>query len=105
MKGLKGLFSTPPTLALIQHSPQARPGSIWLVSADDGLHIWGRVEAEEDGFRWPRQRSEMLSSDHIEVWLAASTEVKMPTIGWGNQFGTKGLASLKDCEEQNDMKG
>ncbi len=99
----KGIFLTPPTMTLIPHSPQAHPGSIWLRSSDDGLHIWGRVEADEDSFRLPQQKSEMLSSDHIELWLAASPEVPMPTIGWGHQFGTEKLDSLKDCAA--DIRG
>jgi len=92
-----GVYTTSPTLTLIAHSPQAHPGRIWLRSTQEGLHIWGRVEADQQGFRWPRQKSEMLSSDHIEVWLAASPDVPMPPVGWGNQFGTTELATVKDC--------
>ena len=29
----------------------------------------------------------------------------MPTIGWGNQFGTEELGGLKDCAGQNDNSG
>jgi len=100
----QNIYATPPTLSLIPHSPQAHSGNIWLRSADDGLHIWGKVEADEQGFHWPQQKSEMLSSDHIEVSLATSTAVPMPEIGWGNQFGTTQLASLKDCANQTDPR-
>jgi hypothetical protein len=98
----QNIYATPPSLTLIPHSPQAHNGNIWLRSADDGLHIWGKVEADEQGFHWPQQKSEMLSSDHIEVWLATSLEVPMPEIGWGNQFGTTELGSLNDCASQVD---
>jgi len=93
----RGVYATPPSLTLIPHSAQAHPGRIWIRSTGEGLHLFGRVEADADGFRWPKQKSEMLSSDHVEVWLAASPEVSMPLIGWGNQFGTTELTSVKDC--------
>lgn len=93
----QGIFATPPTLALIPHSPQAHPGDIWLRSTDDGLHIWGRVQADQEGFHWPQQKSEMLAGDHIEVWLAASPDVPMPPIGWGSQFGKTELKGREDC--------
>jgi hypothetical protein len=98
----QNIYTTPPSLTLIAHSPQAHNGNIWLRSADDGLHIWGKVEADEQGFHWPQQKSEMLASDHIEVWLATSPEVPMPEIGWGDQFGTAELGSLKDCASKVD---
>jgi hypothetical protein len=101
----QGIYATPPTLTLAPHSAQAHPGSIWVRSSDDGLNIWGRVQANEEGFRWPAQKSEMLSSDHVEVWLATSSGVSMPAIGWGNQFGTIKLASLKNCADENDENG
>lgn len=96
------IYATPPSLSLITRGPQAHSGMIWLRSADDGLHVWGKVDADEQGFHWPQQKSEMLSSDHIEVWLATSPEVSMPRIGWGNQFGAQELGSVKDCAEQAD---
>jgi hypothetical protein len=91
------IYDTPPTMTLVPHSPQAHPGKIWLVATDSGLHVWGKVEAGEQGFHWPEEQSEMLSSDHIEVWLATEPEVQMPQIGWGNQFGQIKLDSAKDC--------
>ena len=96
------IYATPPTLNLLPHSPQAHDGKIWLRSADDGLHVWGKVEADEQSFHWPQQKSEMLSSDHIEVWLATSPDVSVPEIGYGNQFGAQELGSIKDCAEQAD---
>jgi hypothetical protein len=96
------IYTTPPSLTLITHGTQGHNGKIWLRSADDGLHVWGKVEADEQGFHWPQQKSEMLSSDHIEVWLATSLDASMPVIGWGNQFGAQELGSVKDCAKQAD---
>lgn len=96
------IYATPPSLPLITRGSQPHSGAIWLRSTDDGLHVWGKIEADEKGFHWPQQKSEMLSSDHIEVWLATSPEVSMRPIGWGNQFGATELASLKDCADQVD---
>jgi hypothetical protein len=101
----KDIYATPPTLPLIPQSPQAHPGNVWLRSSEEGLDIWGKVEADANGFRWPRQKSEMLSSDHIEIWLAASPDVLMPAIAWGNQFGVTKLDSVKDCNSETDMRG
>jgi hypothetical protein len=93
------VYATPPTLTLIPHSPQAHPGDVWLRSTDDGLHVWVRVQADGE-FQLPQQKSEMLSSDHMEVWLATSADVTMPAIGWGNHGGTTTLDSPKDCEDE-----
>jgi hypothetical protein len=101
---LQGIFATPPTLTLIPHSPQAHPGDIWLRSTDDGLHIWGRVQADEAALHWPQQKSEMLASDHIEIWLAASPDVPMPTIGWGNQFGATELRDREACMSDDNFR-
>ena len=101
----KDIYTDSPTLPLILHSPQAHPGNVWLRSSEKGLDIWGKVDADEKGFRWPRQKSEMLSSDHIEIWLAASPDVLMPVIGWGNQFGVTELDSAKDCSKESDATG
>jgi hypothetical protein len=96
------IYATPPSVTLIPQSTEAHSGQIWLRSTDDGLHVWGKVDADEKGFHWPQQKSEMLSSDHIEIWLAASPDVSIPGIGWGNQFGPTELGSLKDCADQVD---
>lgn len=93
----QGIYAAPPTFVLIPRSPRAHPGSIWLRSTENGLHIFGRIQASDENFRWPRQKSEVLTSDHVEVWLAASPDVTMPQIGWGNQFGANELASARDC--------
>jgi hypothetical protein len=105
VKVAQNIYASPPTLALIPHSPQAHPGNVWVRATDDGLVVWGKVQVDQKDLRWPQQKSEMLSSDHVEVWLATSPEVPMPTMGWGNQFGTEELGSLKDCAGQTDNSG
>jgi hypothetical protein len=101
-RAFQDIYATPPTLPLTGKSPEAHRGNVWLRSTDEGLHIWGKVERGEQEIQWPRQRSEMLSSDHVEVWLAASTDPAMPTVGWGNQFGMSELKSAQDCAGEGD---
>ena len=96
------IYSAPPTLPLIPNSPQAHHGNVWLRTTEDGLHIWGKVDRDDQEIRWAQQKSEILSSDHVEVWLAAATEVAMPAIGWGNQFGMDYLKSQEDCADVTD---
>lgn len=96
------IYATPPSVTLVASSPQAHNGKVWLRSSPDGLHVWGRVEADEQGFSWPRQKSEMLSGDHVEVWLATTPQVPMPPFGWGNQFGPTFLQTRDDCADERD---
>src|ERR1700689_5344685 len=74
------IYTLPPTMLLIPTAPGAHPGKVWVRSSDEGLNIWGRVQVDDDDLHWPKQKSEMLSSDHIELWLSASPEVEMPAI-------------------------
>src|ERR1700751_4501610 len=73
------IYSTPPTLPLIPSSPQARQGNVWLRTTEDGLHIWGKVDRGDQEIRWARQKSEIVTSDHVEGWIAALTEGGRPT--------------------------
>ena len=97
LPGQSDFWNTPPTLTLVPHSPQSHPGKIWLETTDEGLHIWGQVQADDHGLPSPQDNSAPLSSDHVEVWLSGSPAVSMPAIGWGNQFGPKNLTSPADC--------
>ena len=90
-------FDDPPTFELVPSSAQAHTGKVWVRAADNGLLILARIDAPEQGFRWPEQKSQMLGSDHVEVWLASSADVPMPAVGWGNQFGQSTLKSAADC--------
>ena len=102
---ISSIYSTPRTFTLVPGSAQAHAGKVWLRWTDEGLRIWGEVQAGNEGFRWPEQKSEMLSSDHVEVWLAASREVAMPAVGWGNQFGESTLAKPEDCAKDGEKPG
>ena len=99
------IHSLPATMNLIPTAPDAHPGKIWVRSTDEGLNIWGQVQMNDNGLHWPNQKSEMLSSDHVEVWLSASPEVEMPPIGYGNQFGENDLKGAADCEPLENGAG
>ncbi len=99
----QAIYSTPPTLALTAKGPNAHPGSVWLRSTDDGLHVWVKVQTGDQAVQWPKQKSEMLASDHVEVWLAAAPDVPMPAIGWGNQFGMNLLNSAAECATKGGL--
>jgi len=91
-----------PTLPLIAMEPGAPKGKVWIASADSGLVIDGEVE--EDAPHFAVGRTDLLASDHVEVWLAAAEEPKFPAIGWGNQFGETDLASPADCDQRPERE-
>lgn len=104
VRAFQDIYSTPPTLPLIPNSPQAPHGNVWLRTTEDGLHIWGKVDRRDQEIRWAQQKSEILTSDHVEVWLAAASDVQMPAVGWGNQFGMQELKSANDCSDFGDSQ-
>lgn len=97
VRAFQEIYNTAPTLPLIPNSPQAPHGSVWMRTTEDGLHIWGKVDRGDQEIRWAQQKSEILTSDHVEVWLATAPDVPMPAVGWGNQFGMQELKSENDC--------
>ena len=76
--------SMPPDITLIPHGEGARNGHLWVRNLGFALVIAGEVDGDAPDF--PKNQNWILSKDHIEVWLVASTDVAMPEIGWGNQF-------------------
>jgi hypothetical protein len=76
--------SMPPDITLIPHGDGARNGHLWIRNLGPALVIAGEVDGPVPDF--PKNQNSILSRDHIEVWLAAATDVPMPVIGWGNQF-------------------
>jgi hypothetical protein len=76
--------SMPPDITLIPHGEGARNGHLWIRNIGHALVIAGEVDGDAPDF--PKNQNWILSEDHIEVWLAAGTDVAMPVIGWGNQF-------------------
>lgn len=75
----------PPDLKITPAGPGGRTGQLWVRNTGNALLIAGQVDGSPPDF--PRNQAQILSKDHIEVWLAATTDVPMPPIGWGNQFG------------------
>lgn len=90
-------FDQPATFKLMPKSANGPTGKIWVRASGAGLVIWGRVATPVNSLHWPQQKSEMLSSNHVEVWVAAAPDVPMPPIGWGNQFGEQDLNAAEDC--------
>lgn len=86
--GLQGSIadfrSMPPDITLIPHGESARNGHLWIRNLGYALVIAGEVDGDSPDF--PKNQNWILSKDHVEVWLAAVTDVPMPVIGWGNQY-------------------
>jgi hypothetical protein len=78
------LFGTAPDITLVPRDEGARHGHLWIRTWPDGLYIAGKVDGGPPDFAYARDQ--ILSNDHIEVWLAGAPDVDLPEIGWGNQF-------------------
>lgn len=89
---------SPPDVILIPHGEGARNGHLWVRNIGYALLIVGEVDGPAPDF--PKNQNWILSKDHIEVWLTATTGVPMPPIGWGNQFEqptfSNGITSCDD---------
>ena len=70
----------PPDSTLIPYGEGARHGHLWIRTLPDGLYIAGKLEGGPP--QLPHTRDEILSKDHVEVWLAASPDVELPEIGY-----------------------
>lgn len=73
-----------PDVELIPRGAGAPRGHLWIRSVYQSLLIVGKVDGRQPDF--PRTKAEILSKDHIEVWIAGSKEVGLPELGWGDQF-------------------
>jgi len=89
----------PPEIALIPREKAARGGQLWIRTAyNHQLYIVGKVDGEQPDF--PRSKNQILSKDHVEVWLAAAPDLDFPEIGWGDQFDDTRLPKGDDsCPE------
>jgi hypothetical protein len=83
--GVSAFKGLPPDLTLTSKDPGGRKGQLWIRNVGTGLLIAGQVDGPSPEFA--RNPNDVLSKDHIEVWLAGSADVSMPPPGWGNQFG------------------
>jgi hypothetical protein len=84
-EGLSLLTRQAPDLKLAPKEPGGRTGRLWIRNVGTALLIVGQVDGDAPQF--PKTKNEVLAGDHVEVWLAPVTEVLLPPIGWGNQFG------------------
>lgn len=90
-----GFFSgEPPDIVLIPRGEGARGGRLWIRTGFNGIYIAGTVDGGQPDF--PHTRDQLLSKDHVEVWLAASPGMDLPEIGWGHQFGEETLPKGED---------
>lgn len=96
---ISNLTSRPADIVLVPRGEGARRGQLWINTAyDHQLYIAGKLDGDQPDF--PRTKEQILSKDHVEVWLAATPDVDLPEIGWGNQFDDVTLAEGADsCEE------
>lgn len=60
-------------------------GKVWFLETDEGILVLGKVNVNRP--RWARFPMEFRTAQYVDVWLAASKDVEMPEIAWGNQFG------------------
>lgn len=97
--------SIPPDINLIPQGEGARHGAVWVRTAGEGLLVAGKVDGGPPTF--PKAKSEILSKDHVEIWLAGAPEVEMPQLGWTDYFGgtylPKGTESCADIEWGQDQ--
>lgn len=93
----------PAVVHLIPHGNGARNGHVWVGNTGQSIRIVGEVDGEAPD--WPKDRPSFLSKDHVEVWLAGVSDVKMPPIGWGDQFGEQQLDDLKRCSDLHSYQG
>ena len=44
----------------------------------------------------------MATRDHVSLWLAASRDVEMPELGWGNQHGVTNCKQLEEPQPSRE---
>jgi hypothetical protein len=93
--------SEPPDIALVPRGEGARSGHLWVRTSHNGLYIAAKVDGGQPDF--PHSKDQILSTDHVELWLAEAPDFDLPDIGWGNQFGEETLP--KGEESCSDWAG
>lgn len=87
----------PPTLSLIPQGTGARPGTIWLAQAPQGLVIAGRTGGPPPVFA--KNAEDMPNGDHVDLWIALAEQVTLPPIGaYSSMDGVTELRDLADCQ-------
>jgi hypothetical protein len=82
-------------IQLIRRTDRARTGRVWIRETGHSIRVIGEVDGAPPV--WPNTPAEILSTDHVEVWVASANDVELPPIGWGDQFGMHSLGSDNDC--------
>ena len=95
--GFRFAGGVPPVVNLMPHADGARAGHLWIGNTGRSLRIAGEVDGNAP--EWPKNQASILLKDHVEVWLAGATDVELPPIGWGDQFGLHELDSANGCSE------
>ena len=86
---------------LIKSDSDARGGDITIGQNQNGLVIKGIIDGGKA--KWPDKINDNFALyDHVELWLADIEDVKLPPIGWGNQFGHSTIANKKDCDDNKN---
>jgi hypothetical protein len=81
-----GFFTqVPADITLVRHGNGARNGQLWIRTSVEGLFVAGTVDGDLPDF--PHTKEQILSKDHVELWLSGSPDIDLPPIGWGDQFG------------------
>lgn len=92
--GVFAFKDTPADLKLVPKEAGGRTGQLWIRNIGTGLLIAGQVDGP--AAQLPRASTEMLSRDHVEIWLATALDLSLPPIGWGNQFQEEELPEGPD---------
>jgi hypothetical protein len=73
-----------PDLELIPQMEGARTGKVYLRKTFKGLIIAGTVTGGTPQFA--TTAAELMTKEHLEIWLGVTPNPELPAIGWGNQF-------------------
>ncbi|HEX7285238.1 MAG TPA: hypothetical protein VF532_03610 [Candidatus Angelobacter sp.] len=96
--------SLAPTFTLTPATPGGRSGQVWVRKNSEGLLIAGHINGPAPTFA--ANPSELMSKEHIEIWLAVEPNPSMPVMGWGNQFGDLELPKGEiSCAEEKSWTG
>ena len=69
-------------------------GKVWFRQTPEGILIFARIKGDPPLYaRFP---GEMATRHHVSLWLAASPDVEMPELGWGNQHGVTNCKQLPE---------
>jgi len=88
----------PATFVLTPKLAGARNGRLWIRNTQTGLLIVGKVDGPDP--QWSTERGDLLTKDHIEVWIAGATAIRLPPVEWAMEE----LNSADDCLKAVDAE-